>query len=107
MTKVLRGLRGATTATANTRSDSRGDRGAPRRENRSEEHTSELQSPYDLVCRLLPEKKNKASDFHHQPVSSRRNLKCSLACAKSYEASYGHFALRQAILTTLPIRRNI
>src|SRR5207248_10960278 len=25
---------------------------------RSEEHTSELQSPYDLVCRLLPEKKN-------------------------------------------------
>src|SRR5207248_10131870 len=26
---------------------------------RSEEHTSELQSPYDLVCRLLLEKKNK------------------------------------------------
>src|SRR5438094_6576473 len=26
--------------------------------NRSEEHTSELQSPYDLVCRLLREKKN-------------------------------------------------
>src|SRR5207248_4352553 len=26
--------------------------------NRSEEHTSELQSPYDLVCRLLLEKKN-------------------------------------------------
>src|SRR5207248_10003220 len=30
----------------------RGDR-------RSEEHTSELQSPYDLVCRLLLEKKKK------------------------------------------------
>src|SRR5437867_12146052 len=28
---------------------------------RSEEHTSELQSPYDLVCRLLLEKKNKKS----------------------------------------------
>src|SRR5437867_1693632 len=28
---------------------------------RSEEHTSELQSPYDLVCRLLLEKKNAAS----------------------------------------------
>src|SRR5207248_10788646 len=29
---------------------------------RSEEHTSELQSPYELVCRLLPEKKkNKIS----------------------------------------------
>src|SRR5437867_6239912 len=28
-----------------------------RRDVRSEEHTSELQSPYDLVCRLLLEKK--------------------------------------------------
>src|SRR5207248_7578003 len=26
---------------------------------RSEEHTSELQSPYDLVCRLLLEKKKR------------------------------------------------
>src|SRR5438094_2980292 len=30
---------------------------------RSEEHTSELQSPYDLVCRLLLEKKR--SDVHN------------------------------------------
>src|SRR5207248_10858122 len=30
-----------------------------RAERRSEEHTSELQSPYDLVCRLLLEKKKK------------------------------------------------
>src|SRR5437867_13289404 len=29
------------------------------RKHRSEEHTSELQSPYDLVCRLLLEKKKK------------------------------------------------
>src|SRR5207248_11078210 len=28
----------------------------PRQRFRSEEHTSELQSPYDLVCRLLLEK---------------------------------------------------
>src|SRR5437867_8817126 len=28
---------------------------------RSEEHTSELQSPYELVCRLLLEKKNGCS----------------------------------------------
>src|SRR6266705_5095473 len=35
---------------------------------RSEEHTSELQSPYDLVCRLLLEKKNKTSS---PPPSSR------------------------------------
>src|SRR5438094_5399661 len=31
---------------------------------RSEEHTSELQSPYDLVCRLLLEKKNKRDNIH-------------------------------------------
>src|SRR5207248_9706049 len=30
---------------------------------RSEEHTSELQSPYDLVCRLLLEKKNYTHRF--------------------------------------------
>src|SRR5207248_10839287 len=31
-------------------------RAAPHPDSRSEEHTSELQSPYDLVCRLLLEK---------------------------------------------------
>src|SRR5207248_11017036 len=31
--------------------------GHPEYGHRSEEHTSELQSPYDLVCRLLLEKK--------------------------------------------------
>src|SRR5437867_9058972 len=31
---------------------------------RSEEHTSELQSPYELVCRLLFEKRNKYSYPH-------------------------------------------
>src|SRR5207248_6076420 len=31
-------------------------------EARSEEHTSELQSPYDLVCRLLLEKKKKKTN---------------------------------------------
>src|SRR5438874_6766630 len=33
---------------------------------RSEEHTSELQSRRDLVCRLLLEKKKKIKNFHHQ-----------------------------------------
>src|SRR5207249_7099760 len=33
---------------------------------RSEEHTSELQSRFDLVCRLLLEKKNDA--LHTQPL---------------------------------------
>src|SRR5256885_7246919 len=35
---------------------------------RSEEHTSELQSPCNLVCRLLLEKKKK----HHQPPQNYR-----------------------------------
>src|SRR5207248_10886212 len=35
---------------------------------RSEEHTSELQSPYDLVCRLLLEKKKK--------IKHRREIRC-------------------------------
>src|SRR5437764_6353901 len=34
---------------------------------RSEEHTSELQSPMYLVCRLLLEKKNLA-ELHEQPL---------------------------------------
>src|SRR5258708_13434540 len=41
---------------------------------RSEEHTSELQSPDHLVCRLLLEKKKKQSyhddhDHHHQTTT--------------------------------------
>src|SRR2546430_7724334 len=34
---------------------------------RSEEHTSELQSQSNLVCRLLLEKKNKNQQHHQQP----------------------------------------
>src|SRR5256885_9315392 len=43
-----------------------------RRTRRSEEHTSELQSPCNLVCRLLLEKKKvlRLPDFHHLPGGS-------------------------------------
>src|SRR5207248_11546133 len=41
------------------RPDHRPDGRGYREPDRSEEHTSELQSPYDLVCRLLLEKKKK------------------------------------------------
>src|SRR5438552_14995262 len=34
-------------------------------DSRSEEHTSELQSPDHLVCRLLLEKKNKNIELHN------------------------------------------
>src|SRR2546426_8396435 len=49
------------------RGDGVGQRGA--RHPRSEEHTSELQSPCNLVCRLLLEKKKKKmSKRIHVPV---------------------------------------
>src|SRR5690349_22940182 len=41
-----------------------GARGRPQRTLRSEEHTSELQSRRDLVCRLLLEKKKKIKKKH-------------------------------------------
>src|SRR3989454_3746373 len=44
---------------------------------RSEEHTSELQSPCNLVCRLLLEKKKKANRAQH--AQQRRRLG-SLTC---------------------------
>src|SRR5256885_7006934 len=50
------------TTTKSTNSNSafpRGKKVSPQRLHRSEEHTSELQSPCNLVCRLLLEKKKK------------------------------------------------
>src|SRR5438132_4492464 len=44
------------------RSD-RADRRLPEADDRSEEHTSELQSHSDLVCRLLLEKKKKKKHY--------------------------------------------
>src|SRR5438876_4764871 len=42
---------------------------------RSEEHTSELQSPVHLVCRLLLEKKKKKKYIHtHNDLSTYRPL---------------------------------
>src|SRR5256885_13019343 len=36
---------------------------------RSEEHTSELQSPCNLVCRLLLEKKKHSNEVHDKQLS--------------------------------------
>src|SRR5207248_10970310 len=41
---------------------------------RSEEHTSELQSPYDLVCRLLLEKKKNTQSKTVHNLSQRDEL---------------------------------
>src|SRR5256885_7587063 len=46
-----------------------------RRALRSEEHTSELQSPCNLVCRLLLEKKKKKVEL--QPTHCTRTNSCS------------------------------
>src|SRR5256885_12690837 len=43
---------------------------APDRSDRSEEHTSELQSPCNLVCRLLLEKKKKLSPAKLPPTTN-------------------------------------
>src|SRR5256885_5412067 len=47
---------------------------------RSEEHTSELQSPCNLVCRLLLEKKKKAQ---HQTRRRHRPRTCTSPCAST------------------------
>src|SRR5437867_9480787 len=44
----------------------------PRPALRSEEHTSELQSPYDLVCRLLLEKKKNTDKMRQLPAPTPR-----------------------------------
>src|SRR5256885_3136263 len=45
---------------------------------RSEEHTSELQSPCNLVCRLLLEKKKKPASY--RSVSSHERLTSAQRC---------------------------
>src|SRR5437588_2199763 len=58
----------AATATSGTRAKSVASR-------RSEEHTSELQSHSDLVCRLLLEKKKNSRYSFHQPICSQKHKK--------------------------------
>src|SRR5256885_12159367 len=56
----------STRPSSNTRTRSVTAHGCPtRRTRRSEEHTSELQSPCNLVCRLLLEKKKYIHAFDH------------------------------------------
>src|SRR2546426_4974259 len=47
------------------------------RADRSEEHTSELQSPCNLVCRLLLEKKKKNTEFSHYWCGIDHERECS------------------------------
>src|SRR2546426_5764087 len=58
-----------------------------RRRTRSEEHTSELQSPCNLVCRLLLEKKKKRKKKHeittHRPLTDPYRSDTRVLPAKS------------------------
>src|SRR5256885_12012757 len=53
---------------------------------RSEEHTSELQSPCNLVCRLLLEKKKKTqNNIYHTPcTTTHRYVQPALLCDLDY-----------------------
>src|SRR5438034_7997289 len=54
---------------------------------RSEEHTSELQSHSDLVCRLLLEKKKKMRSSKHVVILNETKTHRSLAlCIRVYES---------------------
>src|SRR2546426_4802425 len=64
------GLVGTAGADAAERFSQAGIRIAPR----SEEHTSELQSPCNLVCRLLLEKKKKLPYEAHSSSAAVRNV---------------------------------
>src|SRR2546426_5172090 len=73
-TTLFRSVGAATRAVAHVVADQVGDDGRVARvvfgnaRLRSEEHTSELQSPCNLVCRLLLEKKKK-TDNNEMPFS--------------------------------------
>src|SRR5256885_6722808 len=53
---------------------------------RSEEHTSELQSPCNLVCRLLLEKKKKKTHYELYLATSKLthySLRCNSRCHRT------------------------
>src|SRR5256885_11059101 len=69
---------------------------ARRKTPRSEEHTSELQSPCNLVCRLLLEKKNTQQDVPHtathRPLHEQRTVQWHL-----HDALLAHCAAEQIV----------
>src|SRR5256885_11862100 len=54
----------------------KGLHGGALREDRSEEHTSELQSPCNLVCRLLLEKKKKKKRLALDTSGAKQRTRC-------------------------------
>src|SRR5438552_1472628 len=71
---------------------------------RSEEHTSELQSPDHLVCRLLLEKKNKIRYLSHTRPSHPTHSICTILMRRS-TAPRAHSTFLQVPLCPRPHRR--
>src|SRR5256885_12315876 len=70
---------------------------------RSEEHTSELQSPCNLVCRLLLEKKSNQTVYVNIPSPSHR------PCSRTLQFRHPYASLTVALPsmlnhTTLPLK---
>src|SRR2546426_7810876 len=61
--------------------DAAGDPTGMLKEGRSEEHTSELQSPCNLVCRLLLEKKKKNTKLSQKIIVARDKTTLDYATA--------------------------
>src|SRR5258707_10589419 len=68
------GLEGEAQVGAGRGAEQHSEGGAPER---SEEHTSELQSRQYLVCRLLLEKKKKTNNRHTHTQATNINTQCS------------------------------
>src|SRR2546426_2999855 len=57
---------------------------------RSEEHTSELQSPCNLVCRLLLEKKKKKTRKNISPPAHLFSRRCTRVILYAHVTRYPH-----------------
>src|SRR2546430_9891456 len=78
-----------------------------RRELRSEEHTSELQSQSNLVCRLLLEKKKKTRDASSACRAARRPTRSSIRLHRScaWLSAYSSFRVSFDITAPQPRAR--
>src|SRR5256885_11046158 len=78
-------------------------RGGAGRLGRSEEHTSELQSPCNLVCRLLLEKKKRCRSIGrtlHSILPRRYLLRQQLLAVALYLPDHGFLCLHGLLATT-------
>src|SRR5438034_328861 len=77
-----------------------------RNNNRSEEHTSELQSHSDLVCRLLLEKKKKRNKNKKNAIQKKRQAHKNTIYRKSRTAPYTKADSSEDPMTK-PIRESV